>query len=473
MSVHSVAMDVRCDLLRLERTNMVSKMEDRIKVELEQWGRLILDQLRLCDLNTLASTPATIERIAVQFNQGALLQYQYGEIERAKKLCHAQIELFAQLSSFSANRALCLAKVITPYINLARIYGQKGQVQESLGILEDVYRFGVENQDLSIFGHRITVADRTAMLAAEPVLQKLMLSSRVVEATRVLQIMEDYPALLALTEANEALPEYQNAFFKQYLLEARSRALLHMRQYEMALQALEDCCRQMPLNTPDRIVIHILLSQIYREWGREELVRETLSRLEQHLGGVEKFGRRLPVLRQIAYRLALEYHLLGDHAKALGPAEKSFKWCSEWGDQPGAIKSAILLSRICNDEDASAHAHEMQRHWYDELQKLASTTFFRLDRACAYWELGLSSINDTAPESACQFLQNSYNLYCSVPFVDSQLSGEAVKQALNARGWGLPACARLQNGIERVTSPLVDSVYDALMEFLPNACLVT
>ena len=87
MSTNLLTTDLRCDLNRLERTNMVTKMEDRLKVDLVAFSKLILDNLQRCDSASLPHSPEQLNRIAVQFNQGALLQYQYGEIERAETLC--------------------------------------------------------------------------------------------------------------------------------------------------------------------------------------------------------------------------------------------------------------------------------------------------------------------------------------------------------------------------------------------------
>ena len=474
MSSNLATADLRCDLIRLERTNMVTKMEDRVKVDLVALSKLILDNLRLCDPGSLPHTPDTLSKLAVQFNQGALLQYQYGEIERAEALCRAEIDLFARLSSSSTSRELCLANMVAPYMNLARIYGQKGEVRESLSIFEDIYRFGVQQQDLFIYGHRISVSDGPAIFAAAPGCHKVMLSCQVVEVARVLQTIEDYPALLALAVANEGLPEYQDTFFKQYLLEVRSRTALYMGQYERAMEILGECCSLMPLNTTDRVVAHLLLSQIYREWGRYDLARETLDKLEVHLAALEHYGRRLPILRQIAYRLALEWHLMGDYSRALKPAEKAFNWCSELSDQPGSIKTAILLLRISADSTRETYSPAMQRQWYDELQQLASTTFFRLERACAYWELGVSahlleSNGDRTCESAGEFLRNSYDLYRSIPFIDSRQSCEAVRRALDSWVQESPARSTLANK-GRENSSLIDSTFDALMEYVPESC---
>src|SRR5215211_3073187 len=108
MSTNLLNTDLRCDLNRLERTNMVTKMEDRVKVDLVAFSEVILDSLQLCDSASLPHAREQLNRIAVQFNQGALLQYQYGDIERAEMLCRGSIELFAEISSYSTNRALCL-----------------------------------------------------------------------------------------------------------------------------------------------------------------------------------------------------------------------------------------------------------------------------------------------------------------------------------------------------------------------------
>ncbi len=468
----------RCDLIRLERTNMVTKMEDRVKVDLVAFSKLILENLQQCDPLSLADTPETLHRIAVQFNQGALLQYQYGEIDKAEKLCRAEIELFAHLSSYSDHRALCLASMVAPYINLARIYGQKAEVKESLSIFEDIYRFGLQQQDLCIFGHRIAAADGPAMGATSgPAFQKLLLSCRVVESARVLQTIEDYPALLALVEKNEGLPEYGDTFFKQYLLELRSRVLLNIGEHELALRSLEECCNLMPANTTDRVVAHLLLSQIYREWDRYDAAANTLNKLEDYFAALEKFGKRLPILRQLAYRIALERHEMGDNALALEPAAKAFKLCSELSDQPGCIKTAILLLRICSDETVDAEPAQLQRHWYEELKRVAATTYFRLERACAYWELGSTAelvqpYAENARKSACEYLQSSYDLYRSIPFVDSRQSSEAVKRSLDS---ALRKLAPLEFNRELASEndPSIDSTFDALMEYVPESLLAT
>lgn len=449
---------------------MVTKLEDRIKIDLVSLSKFIIHHLSPCDSASLPHDAEQLKRIAVQFNQGALLQYQYGDIERAETLCRASIELFADLSTRSEHRALCLANMIAPYINLARIYGQKGEVKESLSIFEDIYRFALQQKDLYVFGHRIKISDAPAMIAvSEPKFLKILLSCRVVEAARVLQTVEDYPRLFALVEANEDLPEYQDPFFKQYLLEVRSRALLHMGQYDMAMEALEECCRLMSATNTDRIVSHLLLSQIYREWGRDDSAAETLNKLEEHLGAVAQHIRKLPVLRQVAYRLALERHALGVNSRALESAEQAFQWCSELNDQPGKIKAAILLLRICS-RTTMTPARSAQRRWYEELQQLASTTFFRLERACAYWEVGLSTeLLGHGGEPAFDYLENSHRLYRSVPFVDSQRSCEAVRRSLYSRFGTSSVSRRRASDIAWKDNPSIDSAYDALMEYAPKS----
>ena len=57
MSSNLLTINPGCDLIRLERTNMITKMEDRVKVDLVAMSKLILDHLRLCDLASLPHTP--------------------------------------------------------------------------------------------------------------------------------------------------------------------------------------------------------------------------------------------------------------------------------------------------------------------------------------------------------------------------------------------------------------------------------
>ena len=57
MSTNLLTTDLRCDLNRLERTNMVTKMEDRVKVDLVAFSKLIPDNLQLCDSASLPHAP--------------------------------------------------------------------------------------------------------------------------------------------------------------------------------------------------------------------------------------------------------------------------------------------------------------------------------------------------------------------------------------------------------------------------------
>lgn len=450
---------------------MITKMEDRVKIDLVTMSTQILAKLReLCEPDSLSCTPEMLNQLAVQFNQGALLQYQYGEIERSEKLCQGAIEMFAQLSSHS-NRVVCLANMVAPYINLGRIYGQKGHVSESLSIFEEVYRFSVQRQDLWILGHRISVTDAPAIFSAATSLQRVMLSCRVIDTARVLQTVEDYPALLALIETSSALPEYQDPLFAQYFLEVRSRALLSMKRYKIALETLTEFCSHMAHGSAHQLAIYTLISQVYRESGHHDLARATLDKLEEYLGRMEKGGRNLPIFRQIAYRLALERRAAGDGPRAAVPAEKAFRWCAELNDQPGCIKSLMLLLRICTEEQTSTYRSAIQRHWYDQLKQFASTTLFRLERACAYWELGLCSEimefdGENLRESARECLQNSCDLYRSIPFVDSMQSCEAVRQALESRVEMRPADNAFPS--EMLSNASVDSTFDALMRYVPS-----
>jgi tetratricopeptide (TPR) repeat protein len=454
-----------CDLFRLERTNMISKMEDRIKADLETVSLQVLHHLGHCTATDLPVAADMITKLAVQFNQGSLVEYQAGEIQRAEELCCGEVEVFAELSDRSPHRALCLANMIPPYINLARIYGQKGWVEESQRILNDVYNFGKKEEDLTVLGHRISGAEAQAIFAAAPSYQKVMLSCKVLDAARGLQTVDDYAALLELVTSLSVLPEYQEAFFKKYFSELRCRVLVALGHFEEAMEAFTEYFRQIPSNSIDRVLSRPLLSQIYRKWGRSDLAYKTLNELEGHLTALEGIERKPAVLRQIAYQLSLERYLLGDGAGARTPAEKAFQWCNEWHDQPGSIRSAILLLRLSRDVVQRADRCELQRRWFNELQRLADTTLFCLDRACAYWELGAAAFREDDPMTACALLENSHSLFCSIPFVDSIENSKKVERLLAVHGHMLSG---QREGIH-ISHASIDAMFLALMEYVPSS----
>ena len=136
------------------------------------------------------------------------------------------------------------------------------------------------------------------------------------------------------------------------------------------------------------------------------------------------------------------------------------------------IKSAILLLRICSRTTITP-SRAAQRRWYEELKQLASTTFFRLERACAFWELGLSAeLLSHSSDSAFEYLENSYRLYRSVPFVDSRRSRETVRRSLESRVGLFSSRPTLAGEIVWEGSRSIDSTFAALMEYAPKS-LVT
>ena len=450
---------------------MVTILADHSKGDLSTLSRQIIGRLQRCDPHSLTSTPETIDRIAVQFNQGALVLYRYGDIPKAEILCHAAIELFARLSTTSSYKALCLAHMVPPYINIARLYAQKGDVEKSLNILDDMYGFCLGKNDLAISGHRISAAEVPAILLADPPCEKAILSCRVVEGVRALQIVEDYPALLTLVNSSIGRAEYADAFFRKYFLEVQSRALLSLNQFDMAISAVHKYCSEKPADVYGRMGIDALLSRVYRESDRPQQALMTLDKLEEDLSSTASLTPQLPTLRLAAYRLALERNALGDFRGALRAAKKAYEWCREWKDQSGTTKSAILLVRICSNLDASNAA--IKGHWRAQLQQLASTTFMRLDRACALWELGESTDPLNGDSGAMlkyrdECLRKSYELYCSVPSLDSRQSAEAVKRSLDSKLSNSPARNLSPGEIADAYSPTVEFLFDALMDYVPG-----
>jgi len=64
-------------------------------------------------------------------------------------------------------------------------------------------------------------------------------------------------------------------------------------------------------------------------------------------------------------------------------------------------------------------------------------------------------------------LQNSYNLYRSIPFVESRQCCEAVKRSLDARRNGAAQRSH-ENDMVKINNASIDAVYDGLMEYVPG-----
>jgi hypothetical protein len=71
-----------------------------------------------------------------------------------------------------------------------------------------------------------------------------------------------------------------------------------------------------------------------------------------------------------------------------------------------------------------------------------------------------------------RFLEDSFDLYRSVPFVDSRRSSEVVKRSLESRmqatgGHGVPPLQLLPG--PPAYSDSIDATFDALMEYAPKS----
>jgi tetratricopeptide (TPR) repeat protein len=73
------------------------------------------------------------------YNVSALVQYHYGDSQRAESLCKKAIEICARWPGFRSTR--WLSKAMQPYINLARLAAAQGRLSESVDISQDLYDY--------------------------------------------------------------------------------------------------------------------------------------------------------------------------------------------------------------------------------------------------------------------------------------------------------------------------------------------
>lgn len=245
----------------------------------------------------------------------------------------------------------------------------------------------------------------------------------------------------------------------QFLLEVKCRALLGLKEYDRARLALNDCRSQMAENVLEQLATYPLLSQIYRESGDVDLATRTLAEMERYIRQAEANKKCGAHMRYMLYRLALERQLLGDLSRAHEAGRIAFDWCKEWNDQTGAIRCAMVLLRTYS---TSLDRRGASEQIYRDLLSLADRTHFRLERAYAYWELGMhADILFCGSRKGCvmsrELLGRSHSLFETVPLVDSLRACDVLKQMVStSEGYAGTASDR---------GTVMDSVYEKLMDY--------
>jgi tetratricopeptide (TPR) repeat protein len=348
------------------------------------------------EIRRFAGTRERSSGLVYCYNAGALLQYHYGEIERARQLSTHAIRLCLEGWQRSGVAAW-VGDAVQPYINIGRLLGAQGLWRESLELFEAAWHFARGDAALE-FQEMQVGAEAVALIPVGQRHDVLRVSEniRVADSLRVLLASQQYEKVFEFvsTIMAERHTIEHLGLVNASIIEGIIQAHLGLCHYREALDAIGVFIN----NTPDvcgcHSVVHLHVITAMQGLGKLAEARQALQRVA---GGLEALTNG-PVpafaLAQIWYLAAYRSYLLGDLDYAAGTARRSLALSRVSGNEATALKAAVLLSQVLDGSSDAASIKSCR----DEMAQLANSTHYRLERAFASWELGRTTLQPVGIE---------------------------------------------------------------------------
>jgi hypothetical protein len=444
-------------LLPLEAGRLITRMEDKVKRSLA----VACENLRRQFLEKTAQQPLDTELVFF-YNLGSLLQYHYGEFDRAELLCEHIIEV-CQTLAFHGIPSLWLGASVQPYINSARVAAARGQAGRSLEILKRVKLFVEQEKDLEIGHHRLSTAFVPELERGEENMVLVGRNVYLTDSLRALLIAEEYKGLLDFLAAVERDPFYtQNPQNRGTFLEGKARAHLGLAQYGEALGDLREFAQLMRSDS-SRIypAIYTLSAEVYWRCDQPAEAKKVLAFAEKL---IERYlatpnVRRTAVIASHAYLIGLAYFRMRDFAGAARNGRLVLDLATEAGDEVLTMKALMLLLQT------GGGSEEQISRWRARLAEAAAGTHYRLEKALSY--LCLASLTGGASSSAERetLLSRSLALLGTIATAYAQNCRQELLGFLPR-----PSGARSQGTMvpSDWTSPAVDECYTVLINYVPD-----
>ncbi|HEY6390347.1 MAG TPA: hypothetical protein VIX89_03650, partial [Bryobacteraceae bacterium] len=317
------------ELMRwLDRAALLTAPEERTKVSLEACADEILKGFRAA-LESSTTRPAVVTRY---FNLAALIQCQYGRMERGEELCEASIELC--LNRYQVTGEIdWLAALIQPFVNRGRLRALAGRTAEALNIFRAAYLFVYGRGDLRLGGQCIPYTCGNAVLEAEPASRQVFSNAYAGDSIRACLMVEDHGALAEfLTSSRPDFEEGQFAF--RTVLEGEIRCMLAVGNPRRALELLKTLWDKCKADRPADPVVLALFCDTYIQAKMPDAARKTANTLASYceqMASDEKYAR---IRKRALYHLAHRYAALGDTPAALEQARRSLAAARKLGDEP-------------------------------------------------------------------------------------------------------------------------------------------
>lgn len=459
---------VNC-LLELEMSRLTTRMDTKPKRNLvSACEQLQAEFARSCHKLEVQGNCSLIGC----YNLGALLQYHYGELNRAEQICHRAIEI-CQALACQDSQVRWTAQMIQPYINLGRIAAARGDSALSLRIYDNVYRLFHKDCALAIDGYLIYGGIIPDLNREDPSLAKISRNVYVLESIRALLQAYDYEGLLKFLDdlPNQASCEWISCQ-DHAILEGRMKALLGMSRCRDALSAGRELITRLSHDGVRCPAVYTVFAEIYRQSGHTANAGKALDMGEKGLMH-ENLRCTDPYTPMFAmYLIALERLLLQDFDRALVAARTALTRAGELCDEVGVIKALIILTDLRSHGSGLSEGDSVD--WYRQLETTCGGSFYRFEKALAYAELANENCRaQTRTGPGAHYRQRAFAMFRALQ--NSRLGRHARELSNQLADAGSPAGQYDFDSTrqEIVFHKSIDSVYERLMKFSPAVVSAT
>jgi len=451
-------------LFDLEATCLLSAVESKPRRPL-----LEVAQELLADFRPLYSGEQPIEgpdggpsNLIYFYNMGSLVQYHCGELQRAEDVCHRGIASCRHMLEMGRS-TYWAAEMLQPYINIGRIEAARGNTTASLKTFESVYRYVLEGVDLVIDAYTLPAHLVPDLLKREPNLRELGKTVYLTDSIRAYLFAEDHMGLSAFLDRLVELPQYADIFYRRKILEAQTRSLFALNRSREALETLAGFLRMQTGERWKDVALYCIVSYIYSACGRGDEARKVLALIERYTNFVITLPSHSAASAHLIYYAGLTAYQAGVYQLAAQYAHSALKISREMGHEVGVLKALCLLLRTARQNPVAATAGTPDE-FYDELYGIAHNTFYRLEKALAYYELeafasGVNHFN-TRRESSDLLLQSAWLIR------GSQIRPPVRRHLLAALRGSEDNSAPSQCAVDQNwPHPFLDELYSRLIDF--------
>jgi len=452
-------------LLDLESTCLLSAIEGKPRRPLLKVAEELLTDFRPIHSGEqpIEEPDGTPSNLIYFYNMGSLVQYHCGELQRAEDVCRHAIAFCRHMAEMNRS-AYWSGEMLQPYINIGRIEAARGNTVASLKIFDSLYRYVIEGDDLVIDGQTLPARIVPELIKRETKLMDLATTVYLTDSIRAYLFAEDYASLSAFLDRLADSPRYADSFFERRTLEARIRSLFALNKSREALETLAGFLRTQTGERWRDVALYCLVSYIYTACGKPNEADKVLVLIERCINFIIKLPSHSAATAHLIYYAGLTAYQAGNYELAAQFTHSALIINRDLGHEVGELKALCLLLRIGRQNPDSDTAGTPEER-YRDLYAIAHNTFYRLEKALAYYELGTYTSGadhlNASREERAQLLLRSARLVRG-----SQMQPPVRRNLLAALNGSGDGPAQSQCDVDQIGHhPLIDDLYSRLIEF--------